>query len=214
MGLFQPFPNKLAAKDGKGILGVNIGCRVNRTMMDIGPLTDSSSESLIRPTHQPSYHPARRRRHAPLCTFPLYMVILLLSLLTSKTHATLINFDNCLPSSIRNSTPLHLQFIPLHFYAHFNATEPSHNLNVTIYGNVSGLARDVTYPPPDDPQWGNTSQTVGKIVAVPTNYRNTTILAGFDVLTYTPFSNTFDFCKSLVGTDVACPLGPVFDKNG
>ncbi len=214
MAIFQPCPNKLVAKDGKGGLGVNIGCRVDRTTMDTRSLTDLPSESLIRSTHRPSYHPPRRRGHAILCSFPLLMVTLLLSLLMSKTNATFINFENCLPGSIQNSTPLHLQFIPLHFYAHFNATEPSHNLNVTIYGNVSGLARDVTYPPPDDPQWGNTSQTVGKIVAVPTNYRNTTILAGFDVLTYTPYSNALDFCNSLLGTGVACPLGPVFDRNG
>ncbi|KAI9766110.1 MAG: hypothetical protein M1835_007258 [Candelina submexicana] len=162
----------------------------------------------------PPVRSAHRRCYVTIYSLQLFVITILLSLLTRTTSATFIDFDNCLPGAVRNSTPLHLQFIPLHLYAHFNTTDPRHSLNVTVYGNVSGLANDQPYPPPGDPQWQNTSQTIGKIVDLsPTNSKNTTIFAKFDVLTYTPYSNASNFCNSLIGVGGACPLGPAFNKN-
>lgn len=90
----------------------------------------------------------------------------LVSFLATPSAAVFINFDNCLSDSIINSTPLQLQFIPLFVDAVFNTSDPSHNLNVTIYGNVSGQATEGVYPPPTDASWSDPNDTFGKIVDV------------------------------------------------
>jgi hypothetical protein len=122
--------------------------------------------------------------------------------LSSQVSAVFINFDNCLDQNIRNSNPLHLQFIPLFVDARFNTTDPSHNLNLTIYGNVSGQATQGTYPPPDSPLWSDPSDPFGKIVDLsPSNNRYSTLFQRYQVR----------FCNSTVND--SCPLAPSFSAN-
>nr|POE68831.1 putative membrane protein [Quercus suber] len=127
----------------------------------------------------------------------------------SLVSAVFINFDNCLPESTIQSDPLRLQFTPLYFDAKFDTANPSHNLDITIYGNVSGQQVTGTYPSPDDPQWDDPSVTFGKIANTTGNI--TTLLTNFKVLNYETWDAADVFCNTLVnGT---CPLGPYFTQN-
>ena len=142
----------------------------------------------------------------------LFLFLALALLSPISVHAAFINFDNCLDTSIVHSNPLRLQFTPLWFDARFDPTTPSHNLNVTIYGNVSGQQVEGRYPPPDDPAWSDPDNTFGKIVDVGTGNNYSTLLADFKVLKYDAYNaRATRFCSSLVnGT---CPLGPAFGAN-
>lgn len=101
----------------------------------------------------------RTTRTRPVAIFVLLGLLQLLSLLVQPTTAAFITFQNCLDPNIINSNPLELQFIPLYVNAHFNSSDQAHNLNVTIYGNVSGQAVTGTYPPATDPGWTNSNDT-------------------------------------------------------
>lgn len=90
----------------------------------------------------------------------------LLAFFVAPSDAVFINFDNCLTDSIINSKPLQLQFIPFYVDAVFNTSAPSHNLNITFYGNVSGQATEGPYPSPADSSWADPNVTFGKIVDV------------------------------------------------
>ncbi|KAJ9636337.1 hypothetical protein H2199_008012 [Coniosporium tulheliwenetii] len=170
---------------------------------------------------EPSYEPPRRRPfrrrrwhslHMPANTRVVFLILCVL--LVPLAEAAFINFENCLAPNIINSK--RLQFVPRFFDAKFNTTAPSHDLNVTIYGNVTGQTIVGDYPPPDDPIWSNPNETFGKIVDVsPTNPdpRFTTLFADFKVLTYTPYrADPSRFCESTINT--SCPIGPVFYGNG
>lgn len=149
----------------------------------------------------------------PATVTPLLLLAIVLGVLIAPVSAALVNFENCLSPNIINSNPVQLQFIPLHLDAKFNITSPSHNLNVTVYGNVSGVATQVPYPAPDDPQWSNPNSIVGKIVDLSQpNNKYSTLFAKFNVLSYTPYDATPSrFCNSTIyGT---CPLGPAFTAN-
>ena len=168
----------------------------------------------LQPQEAPPY--PRRRQASPFFTqlVNILWVITTLGALTRPAAAAYVNFQNCLNPNIINSNPLELQFVPLHFYASFNTTSPSHNLNVTVYGNVSGIATQVPYPAPNDPQWENPKSTVGKIVDLSKpNNKYSTLFAKFSVLSYTPYDATPSrFCNATIhGT---CPLGPSFTANG
>ena len=90
-------------------------------------------------------------------------------LLSNISAAHFIPFDNCLSDDTKNpyvddNNPLPLQFDPLFVWAAFNSTAPSHNLNMTVYGNVTGVARKIRLPSsPADAQWSNANNTEGKI---------------------------------------------------
>ncbi|KAI9821129.1 MAG: hypothetical protein M1827_003863 [Pycnora praestabilis] len=144
---------------------------------------------------------------------PCLLVSLAICVLISPIHAVFLNFENCLPPGVVQSTPLELQFVPLFFQANFNTTDPSHDLNVTVYGNISGQDTVGSYPAPDDPQWSNPNDTFGKIVDLSaSNNKYTTLTSVFNVLSYTPYSAPPSrFCNSTV--QGKCPLGPVFDAN-
>lgn len=86
-----------------------------------------------------------------LSLLALFQVVLLL--LVHGATAAFISFENCMDTAIVNSNPKQLQFTPLYLNAHFDAADPAHNLNITIYGNVSGQARTGIYPPATDPSW-------------------------------------------------------------
>ena len=134
--------------------------------------------------------------------------------ISSPSSAVFVNFDNCLGNDVIKSSPLQLQFIPHFVNVKFNATAPSHNLNVTVYGNVSGIATQQPYPAPDDPQWNNPNDTVGKITDLsPTNNKYSTLFTTFNVLDYSAYkAPSSRFCNSTVYG--YCPLGPAFYANG
>jgi len=168
-------------------------------------------DTYLQPQEAPPY--TRRRHLFSAILSPLLFLNIVLGVLIAPAAAAFVNFENCLSPNIINSDPLQLQFIPLHFYANFNTTSPSHNLNVTVYGNVSGIATQVPYPAPNDPQWSNQNATVGKIVDLSEqNNKYSTLFAKFNMLSYTPYDATPSrFCNSTVHGK--CPLGPAFTAN-
>ncbi|KAL1297955.1 hypothetical protein AAFC00_006465 [Neodothiora populina] len=141
-------------------------------------------------------------------------VWMMLMLLLESATAVFINFDNCLDPNIIISNPLQLQFIPLYVDARFDESAPNHNLNITVYGNVSGQAVVGNYPPATDPSWTNPNDTFGKILDVsPSNNHFSTLFQDFNVLTYSAYdANASQFCQSVVGGE--CPLAPSFSSLG
>lgn len=139
------------------------------------------------------------------------VLLLILAAVIPRTEAAFINFTNCLSQAILNSDdPQQLQFVPLFFNAVFNETDPRHNLNITVYGNVTGQATIGDYPPPNDPSWSDPTNPFGKIVNATVNY--TTMFATYDVLTYTAYdAPATQFCPSVLND--SCPLGPLFFAN-
>ena len=151
----------------------------------------------------------RQKRPTKLLIWSLVTILLC----CKSSLAAFVNFQNCLDPSIINSTPLRLQFVPLFVSATFNTSDPARHLNVTVYGNVSGIATQQSYPPPDDPQWQSPNGTVGKILDIsPTNDHFSTLFATLNVLSYTPYNApTSQFCNSVVQGE--CPIAPVFGGN-
>jgi len=140
-----------------------------------------------------------------------YTLLALVSFLVPPVTSVSINFQNCLSQSYLNG-PGTLQFVPLYMDAAFNTTDPSHNLRVTVWGNVTGAFYKVQLPPPDDYAWKNSSITDGKIENLTYPYDHfTTLSKKINVLTYEPWKYSDNFCQQLVnGT---CPLGPTFKAN-
>ncbi|KAL2004166.1 hypothetical protein VTN02DRAFT_6263 [Thermoascus thermophilus] len=156
----------------------------------------------------------RRRAGAAGCGgFGLIMLALLLISMLPWASAVFVEFDNCLEESIIRSNQL--QFVPMNVSVSFDPANSPHPLNITVYGNVSGIAaqdQSSPYPAPDDPQWTNPSDTVGKIEDLSkSNNKYTTLFSKFNVLTFTPYNEASRFCKSVVQGE--CPLGPVFYAN-
>lgn len=148
----------------------------------------------------------------------LHMALWAILLLTSPAAAVFINFENCLSPNIINSNPPQqpLQFVPLYVWATFNSTSDSYGLNVTVYGNVKGVAtQDTPLPNATDPSWRNPNITVGKIPdlgGVPPDQKFTTFTTQFNVLSYTPYDPPPErFCNSSALTP--CPIAPVFALN-
>lgn len=86
-------------------------------------------------------------------------ILQVLCLLAQPATAVFVQFENCLDPNIINSNPKQLQLTPMYVDVRFNTSQPSHNLNTTIYGNVSGQAVTGTYPSADDPSWKNANDT-------------------------------------------------------
>ena len=142
----------------------------------------------------------------------MFVVLWLVVVVVSPVDAVLVDFQNCLSQSVIQSSPLQLQFIPLDVSVSFDPQSPLHLLNVTVYGNVSGTAdRRSTYPLPDDPQWINPNETVGKITDLDTsNNKFSTLLTSVDVVSFSPYRDASRFCDSVQGD---CPLVPAFYAN-
>jgi hypothetical protein len=137
---------------------------------------------------------------------------LIVSLLSSPATAVLINFQNCLSQAYQSNRPLALQFVPSHMDAVFNTTDPSHNLKVTVWGNVTGSQNTLPLPPPNDPAWSNPNFTNGKIENLTAPFKKLTTLSNkINVLTYEPWNENVDFCDRL--DNGSCPLGPMFKAN-
>ncbi|KAI2473528.1 hypothetical protein F4781DRAFT_427156 [Annulohypoxylon bovei var. microspora] len=135
--------------------------------------------------------------------------------------AVMVPFDNCLDSNyIYTSQPqgeAQLQWVPLHIDAVFDTVNPTHNLMVTVWGNVTGRAGSDALPAWNSSDWDDPLKALnGKIQnepdqSVPASQRKvTTLHTKVDVLTYEPFVSNVNFCDNLInGT---CPLGPVFSN--
>lgn len=147
-----------------------------------------------------------------------YLLVLVASLWVIPATAVFIDFQNCLSESYQNDLPLQLQFDPLYLDAVFNTTDPSHNLHITVWGNVTGSGpEDLVYlPPANDTGYWNSNQTNlgGKIQDNPDPQGANKLTALFNkvnVLTYEPWSQDVDFCNQLI--NATCPLGPSFTAN-
>jgi hypothetical protein len=164
-----------------------------------------------------------RRRHTRSFSTLGYLLILIASLWIVPASAVFIDFDNCLSESYQNGEsgqPKQLQFVPFFMNAVFNTTDPSHNLQVIVWGNVTGSGPEnlvVNLPPGNDSYWtSNSTAQGGKILNIPnedsTNPKLTTLSNKVNVLTYKPYDHSEAFCDNLV--NATCPLAPVFNVNG
>ncbi|KAF2644454.1 hypothetical protein P280DRAFT_171858 [Massarina eburnea CBS 473.64] len=170
----------------------------------------------LQPTRPPP-RPRRKWRIGPSGALSTLLLLLLTLALLPVANAVYLNFDNCLDKTYREAdTPQRLQFVPKYFWADFNTSAPSHNLNVTIYGNVSGQSTNETYPPSTSPVWSDPSNKFGKIYDNSTaSNLYTTLFADFKTLTYSSWSSgSLRFCNYTVGGQSECPLGPVFPGEG
>lgn len=141
------------------------------------------------PRASPSFRSCVQRR--------IIMLIQLLLMIVNPSSAALIIVENCLSPDIINNNAT-LQFIPMFANAVFNATTTSHNLNVTVYGNITG-GRSSNQ---------NSSQTDGMIPDGGQDHNNyTTLLASMNVLGHSLYHmQPTRFCNSTVNS--TCPLGP------
>lgn len=163
--------------------------------------------------HRSHVRPRKARRWHEFRFLQLALSSILL--FVNRASAVFLNFENCLDPNIVNSNPQQLQFVPLFVWATFNTSSDSHNLNVTVYGNVTGIATQQPYPAWNDPQWTNPNETVGKIpdIAGPADdQKYTTFESSFHVLDYTPFNpDAARFCNS--SALLPCPLSPAFNVS-
>ncbi|KAK6864047.1 hypothetical protein PG995_000575 [Apiospora arundinis] len=172
------------------------------TMHRYGPRRDSST-----------------RRFRPSLPAACYLVLLLLALLCAQpASAVLLPFDNCLPGNYiasNNADHAQLQWVPLYLDAVFDLENPTHNLRVRVYGNITGTVGNTTLPPWNDTkQWDAPGGVLnGKIQNQPDgpNGKATTLFSKVDVLSYEPFRATTNFCNSTKHGQ--CPMGPVFNKT-
>ncbi|RDW61185.1 uncharacterized protein DSM5745_10683 [Aspergillus mulundensis] len=141
-----------------------------------------------------------------------WVVVVMLAVLSFASAASL-EFENCLDTTILDSNPRQLQFVPLDVAVTLNMTNSLYPLDVIVYGNVSGTAnRSADYPAPNDAQWDNPNSTFGKIIDLDVDNNNySTLIASIQVASFTPYSEASRFCDSVTQGD--CPLGPVFYKN-
>ena len=145
------------------------------------------------------------------------LFLTILFLISGQARAAFIEFQNCLNNTLNDTTPHSLQFIPQFFDAKFNTSDPSHNIDITVYGNVQGATAQVLLPPPSDPRWNDPKFMDGKILNFTQNSNGVSnysaLIYDFGVLTYTPYSAPPSrLCNSLRdGTN--CPIAPVFNVN-
>lgn len=162
----------------------------------------------------------RRRRRGSIAMFP-FLLVLIASVCFVPVASVFIEFSNCLSDEVKNNGVPQLQFIPHFVDATFNTTDPSHQLSVTVWGNITGSTvgnvSRLVVPSGNDTEYWNSNSTFagGKIVDSPypeaTVPKLTTLSNKVDVLTYEPFSEDVDFCNSLING--SCPLGPRFFVN-
>ncbi|KAI5866443.1 integral membrane protein [Durotheca rogersii] len=149
-------------------------------------------------------------------------VLLVACLWIRAASAVLVRFDNCLPENYVYTNQalenVQLQWIPMFVDAKFDTVNPSHNLRVIVWGNVTGRVGSDPLPPPDSPSWQDPRGALnGKIVDVPVpnapddQRKVTTLHTKVDVLTYEPHTENLNFCQNILNG--SCPLGPVFDNE-
>ncbi|KAF2996264.1 hypothetical protein E8E13_004492 [Curvularia kusanoi] len=169
-------------------------------------------------THPPP-RPRRRPGTMPLPRFsllPFALLYLILASFLPRANAVFINFESCGPNLLLDNTIPYLRFTPMYVWAAFDTHNPTHNLNVTVYGNVSGQSNTGALPPPDDISWKTPNETrIGKIVDSegPTY---TTLFSDLKTLTYSSWTpEGVRFCGTTLNQTAAssCPVGPAFKAN-
>ncbi|RFU75606.1 hypothetical protein TARUN_6666 [Trichoderma arundinaceum] len=139
----------------------------------------------------------------------LFLVLLVLAVVTPAA-AVLVEFENCLPDSYRLNNPPLLQWVPLYVDAVFDTKSPNNNLQVIVWGNVTGSQNVATLPGPNDPYWTNPDETNGKIDETPySDTLATTLIRRVNVLTYEPWNDRSNFCTASL-VNGTCPLAPRF----
>ena len=176
-----------------------ITCATNTATPEM-PSTDLNSLRVYQHIHGTSWPSFGRL---------LLLSIVLLLALAEPSRAAFIDFENCLSPNIIHSNPLQLQLKPLFVWASFDSS-PSHNLNVTVYGNVAGRTTVEDLPGPEDPKWNDPTATMGKIVDQ-NGEKLTTLDIVFNVLQYTPYNDAIRFCNTTLNRQ--CPIAPVFDNK-
>lgn len=149
---------------------------------------------------------------ANMCGSFISWTIIFLAFFVPSEAVFLPNFTNCMAANIQNSAQL--QWVPEAVWVVFNSSS-MYNLNITVYGNVTGQRDTQALPPWNSSIWNNANFTNGKIIdGDPTQAHNgsfleSTLEAGFDVLSYTAYySGPQKFCGT---TNRQCPIGPVFN---
>ena len=132
------------------------------------------------------------------------------------TVAVLLRFDNCLSNEYLNKSPELLQFVPKFLDAVFDTSHSDHNLNITVWGNVTGTGPEKLQflPPSGNSYWSsNETNQGGKIVNQPDDTYNvaTTLFNKMNVLTYQPWEENDNFCARMLNQP--CPVAPVFKSN-
>ncbi|OAA49415.1 integral membrane protein [Metarhizium rileyi] len=147
-------------------------------------------------------------------SFGFLTILLLLVLVASRpASAVQVKYTNCLPDSVQNQKPPFLQWVPVEAHAKFDTKNDTHNLQLVVWGNVTGSVNKQTLKPPNDPDWTNDNKTDGKIVNSENSQNGTTVKSSIGMLTYVPWSHRNFFCdEALVGGH--CPLAPVFNETG
>jgi hypothetical protein len=152
-----------------------------------------------------------------------YLFLLIASFWIIPASAVFVEFQNCLSEGVQNNLPPQLQLVPLVVNAVFNTTDPSHNLNLTVWTNVTGSTvamPRLLLPAANSSYWdpGNNDTTNGGKIAdnpFPNAEEQflTTLFSKVNVLTYSPYNpkDGEDFCHSLV--NATCPVGPNFKAN-
>jgi hypothetical protein len=159
-------------------------------------------------------HPRKARRALPRHrAMGIHTIVaLILCWLVTPAVCVLIDFDNCLSDSYQNSNPRALQFVPLFLDVSFDAKTTDHQLQLTIWGNVSGAVTEDALPAPDSPDWSNPQKTLGKIQKQTSPTSKVTALSRkINVLTFQTWKEVQPFCDQL--TNGSCPLGPTFSGN-
>ncbi|KAF2481273.1 hypothetical protein BDY17DRAFT_235509, partial [Neohortaea acidophila] len=138
-------------------------------------------------------------------------LLLLCTAFILPARAAFVKFQNCVDQSIQDIQPLQLQWIPYFVDATFDTSYPN-QLQVTLYGNVSGQQVQGTYPPPNSPTWTNDNDTFGKIANIGSGDKFATLFSKFDDLSYSAWdAPAAKFCTHV--TQGQCPLGPRFYAN-
>lgn len=149
---------------------------------------------------------------------PVVLFYLVLALLIPRTDAVFINFESCSSKLILDGGIPYLQFTPMYVWAAFDTHQPTHNLNVTVYGNVSGQSVGGTLPPPGNASWDDPKGAlIGKIINLdPTSNLYTTLFSNFKTLTYSSWTPIgVPLCWHTLNQTAAsyCPIGPAFEAN-
>ncbi|KAK4212843.1 putative flavin carrier protein 3 [Rhypophila decipiens] len=144
-------------------------------------------------------------------------LILGMGTLIRPAGAAFIAFENCLPEAYVNNEPKPLQWVPAGVDASFDTVDPKHTLRITLWGNVTGSATNVTLPPGNDTvYWSDPKKLDGKIVREPEqnapNPKQTTLRSKVEFLSYEPFANSSSFCDYAL-MNASCPLAPVFSTD-
>jgi hypothetical protein len=153
-----------------------------------------------------------------LRALPTVLFFLVFASLLPRADAVFINFDNCLDKLFLDNNVPYLKFTPMYVWAAFDTANPSHNLNVTVYGNVSGQSDRGTLPAWDNTEaWENPNSTLfGKIVDVDkAANKYTTLFSDFRTLTYSSWTSAPEqFCANTLNNSASdCPMAPAFTAN-